>query len=45
MSEMRRDGMDDYRRDGRTGAAAKTMAEKLSSASILGGARRDQKEV
>jgi hypothetical protein len=37
--------MDDYPSDGRAGAAAKTVAEELSSASILGGARRDQKEV
>jgi hypothetical protein len=37
--------MDDYRSDGRTGAAAKMVAEELFSASILGGARRDQKEV
>jgi hypothetical protein len=38
-------GMDDYRSYGRTGAAAKMAAEELSSASIPGDARRDQKEV
>jgi hypothetical protein len=27
MSEMRRDGIHDYRSDGQTGAAAKTVAE------------------
>src|SRR6478672_13350995 len=39
MSEMRRNGMDDYRSDGRTGAAAKMVAEEKSSARIIGGAR------